>query len=377
MRYLFIAVFCLLFQFVLQGQDSTTIATEKQQQRLESAGKALDLGLEKHDASPRLGKGIRVLFYNTENLFHPENDSLKRDDDFTPRGLKGWSYYRYNQKLSNIYKVIMAVGGWEPPAIIGFCEVENKKTLDDVVNQTPLKKFGYEVIHEESPDRRGIDVGLIYRPEKFQYISHEAINVTFPFDSSLKTRDILHVKGIVLGKDTLSVFVNHWPSRWGGQAKSEPKRTYVASLVRKEIDKLYAANPNAKVVVLGDLNDYSDNISLTEVLQAKGDMDDIQEGQLYNYMSELGKNWQLGSHKYKGHWGTLDHIIVSEPLLHDIRPNHLKASQLGGQIFAARFLLSEDPQYLGLQPFRTYAGPRFLGGFSDHLPIYIDLFYNE
>lgn len=374
MKYAAILLCWILFLATAIAQkDSAAIANKK----LANAQKALSLGLDNHDDSPRNNTGIRVLFYNTENLFHPENDSLKRDDDFTPKGMKGWSYYRYNQKLSNIYKVVMAVGGWEPPAIIGFCEVENKKALNDIVYKTPLKKFGYQVIHEESPDRRGIDVGLIYRPDKFQYISHDAIKVTFPFDSTLKTRDILHVKGVVLGKDTLSVFVNHWPSRWGGQAKSEPKRTYVASLVRREIDKLYAENPNAKVVVMGDMNDHADNISLKEVLKARGELATVEKGDLFNYMAALDKNWQLGSHKYKGHWGTLDHIIVSEPLLNDQRASRLRVAPVGGQIFAARFLLSEDSKYLGLQPFRTYAGPRFLGGFSDHLPIYIDLIYNE
>ncbi len=357
--------------------DSATIQKAQHLEWIAQAEESLDMGAKNHIDAPRNEKGIRVAFYNTENLFYPENDSFKRDDDFTPKGLKGWTFYRYHQKLKNIYKVIMALGGWEPPAIVGFCEVENAKALSDLVYQTPLKKFGYQVLLEESPDRRGIDVGLIYRPDKFRYLSHKAIRVKFPFNSKLKTRDILHVKGIVLEKDTLNVFVNHWPSRWGGQAKSEPKRIYVASLVRKAIEELYAQNPNAKVVVLGDFNDHSYNVSLTETLQAKGNLTEVKKGDLYNYMHQLDKNWQLGSHKYKGHWGTLDHVIVSEPLLNEKRSNKLRATALGAQIFTARFLLSEDIKHLGLQPFRTYAGPRFLGGFSDHLPIYIDLMFNS
>ena len=382
-RLLFFIGLCFFVNLVqaqdpdLEPIDSVKVSPEERQKRIDNAKEALDLGLETHVDVPRNNKGVRVAFYNAENLFWPENDSLKRDDDFTPKGMKGWSFYRYQQKLNNIYKVVMAIGGWEPPAVVGFCEVENLKCLKDLVYKTPLKKFGYKIVHEESPDRRGIDVGFIYRPDKFKYIEHEIIRVNFPFDSNLKTRDVLHVKGQVLNRDTLSVFVNHWPSRWGGQAKSEPKRTYVASLVRQAIDKLYADNPNAKVVVMGDMNDHSDNISLAEVLKAKGEMDEVAKGDLYNYMHALGKNWQLGSHKYKGHWGTLDHIIVSEPLLNDMRKNKLRTTPVGGQIFAARFLLTEDVPYLGLQPFRTYAGPRFLGGFSDHLPIYIDLMFNE
>ncbi|WMX15514.1 endonuclease [Aureispira sp. CCB-E] len=371
-------IFILLLGNNVWGQEDTAAvqaSPEQRQKRLENAEANLTLGLKDHDGAPRNNNGIRVVFYNAENLFFPEDDSTKRDDDFTKGGLKRWTYNRYQQKLNNIYKVMMAVGGWEPPAVVGFCELEHKKVLEDLINKTPLKKFGYEIVHEESPDRRGIDVGFIYRPSKFKYLDHEAIRVDFPFDKNLKTRDVLHVRGQVLGRDTLSVFVNHWPSRWGGQAKSEPKRVYVASLVRQKIDALYETNPNVKVVVMGDMNDHANNKSLIEVLKAKGDKEAVQKGDLFNYMEGLGKNWQLGSHKYQGHWGTLDHIIVSEPLLNEKRRGFLRASDGGAHIFAARFLLEEDIKYLGLQPFRTYAGPRFIGGFSDHLPIYIDLMY--
>ncbi|MCH2023963.1 MAG: endonuclease [Saprospiraceae bacterium] len=371
--------YLLLFFLFLFGTTSSiaqeTDSTEIRKKVLENAIANLTLGLNDFDDAPRLNKGIRLMFYNTENLFFPEDDSTKRDEDFTPEGMKGWSYYRYQQKLNNIYKVLMAVGGWEPPAAIGFCELEHKKVLDDLINKTPLRKFGYKVIYEESPDRRGIDVGFIYRPSKFKYIDHEALRVNFPFDKTLRTRDVLHVRGQILGRDTLSVFVNHWPSRWGGQIKSEPKRVYVASIVRKKVDQLYGENPNLKAVVMGDFNDHSDNKSLVETLRAKGEIDNLKEGDLYNYMHLLSKNWQLGSHKYQGHWGTLDHIIVSEKLLNERRENHLRASKKGAHIFAARFLLVEDTKFLGLKPFRTYSGPRFIGGFSDHLPIYLDLLY--
>lgn len=372
MRFLFFCWMTMLLAVgFVQAQDSTQLAKDQ----LLLAEKHLSLGLADHNAAPRNNNGIRVAFYNAENLFWPEDDSLTRDDDFTKNGLKRWSFYRYQQKLNNIYKVLMALGGWEPPAVVGFCELEHKKVLEDLINKTPLRQYGYEVVHQESPDRRGIDVGFIYRPSKFEYLNHEAMRVDFPFDSTLRTRDVLHVQGRVLGRDTLSVFVNHWPSRWGGQAKSEPKRVYVASLVRARIDELYQQQPNLKAVVMGDMNDHADNISLIQTLRAKGDKATVQKGDLYNYMFGLSKNWQLGSHKYQGHWGTLDHMIVSEPLLNENRPNSLKATADGAHIFAARFLLEEDSKFLGLQPFRTYAGPRFIGGFSDHLPIYIDLMY--
>lgn len=368
-----------LFAQEEEEEDTVTvvnpnISTDQRQKMLESAEANLSLGLSHNDA-PLNEKGIRVMFYNTENLFLPENDSLTNDEDFTPTGLKGWTYYRYQQKLNNIYKVIMAAGGWEPPGAIGFCELECRQVLEDLINKTPLKKFGYKVVHEDSPDRRGIDVGFIYRPSKFKYIEHEAIRVNMPFDPDVRTRDVLHIRGQVLGKDTLSIFVNHWPSRWGGQVQSEPRRVFVASLIRQRIDEMLAKDPNAKAVVIGDLNDHATDKSLVETLKAKGNRDSLAKGELYNYTFELDKNWQLGSHKYQGHWGTLDHVIITEPLLNEKRKNHLRAEESGAHIFAARFLLEEDTRYLGLQPFRTYAGPRFIGGFSDHLPVYIDLLY--
>lgn len=379
MRIIVFIFMLLISNFAYAQEDTAAVqaSPEQREKKLKSAEDHLTLGLKDHDGTPRNNNGIRVVFYNAENLFYPEDDSTKRDEDFTKNGLKRWTYFRYQQKLNNIYKVMMAVGGWEPPAVVGFCELEHKKVLEDLINSTPLKKFGYKVVYEESPDRRGIDVGFIYRPSKFKYIEHEAIRVDFPFDKNLKTRDVLQVRGQVLGKDTLSVFVNHWPSRWGGQAKSEPKRVYVASLVRQKIDALYEKNPNVKVVVMGDMNDYANNKSLIEVLKAKGTLEAVEKGDLYNYMEDLSKNWQLGSHKYQGHWGTLDHMIVSEPLLNEAKKGALRASKDGAHIFAARFLLEEDTKFLGLQPFRTYAGPRFIGGFSDHLPIYIDLMYNS
>lgn len=375
------ALFLLLFSssLLLAQRDSLDKDDPTLKASVSADEKLLRMGLDDFDDRSRDGRGIRLTFYNVENLFDTEIDPDPNkilQDDFTPRGMKGWSKYRYNQKLGNIYKTMSAVGGWGgPPEIIGLCELENRKVLEDLINYTPLYKFGYDIVHEESPDKRGIDVGLIYRKSKFEVIDHEAIRVVFPFDSSKRTRDVLHVWGRVMGKDTLHIFVNHWPSRRGGQAASEPKRTYVAGLVRKKVDALFAQNPNANIVVMGDFNDEVENESISKVLDAKHDMSELEQDDLYNYMHGLSKNWKLGSHKYQGHWGTLDHMIVSAPLIKRKTKDGLKASPRGAKIFAARFLLEEDKRFMGLQPFRTYAGPQFLGGFSDHLPIYIDLLY--
>lgn len=358
--------------------DSTILPANtdpKQLERIKLDEDMIRLGMKDFDDQHRGNKSIRVMFYNVENLFDTEDDPNTRDDEFTPTGNKGWSNRRYTDKLNNIYKVCTAVGGWEMPEVIAFSEVENRRVLEDLLQKTPFRKSNYEIVHEDSPDARGIDLGLIYRKDKFNYLEHQAMKVVFPFDTTIKTRDILYVKGEVLGKDTLHIFVNHWPSRLGGQAKSEPRRLYVAKLIREKIDSLYAVDPNSKIIVTGDFNDYATDKSIVEVLGAKGEIAEVGDKDLFNYMAEISKNWKIGTHKYQGHWGTLDQMIVSAPLIKEQRPNKLYAKK--SSIFMARFLLSEDRRYLGLEPFRTYSGPRYLGGFADHLPIYIDLHFTS
>ncbi len=321
-------------------------------------------------------KGMRLMFYNVENLFHPEDDSLTRDDEFTPSGMKAWSFYRYNQKLQNIYKVITALGGWEPPAVVGLCEIENRRVLQDLIYKTPLKNHNYKIVHHESTDRRGIDVGFMYRPDKFTYVDHSVIRLRFPFDSTIRTRDVLCVKGVVIGGDTLHILVNHWPSRWGGQSVSEPRRMYVASQVKVYVDSVMSQKPNDKIVIMGDLNDHADDRSLLEVLKATNIIDTSSNKGLFNFMFDMDKNWKMGSHKYAGKWGTLDHIIVTSNLLTDSRSGKISSGKEDCSIFIADFLLTDDSRNMGKQPNRTYIGPKYTVGFSDHLPVFLDVKIN-
>jgi hypothetical protein len=314
---------------------------------------------------------MRIMFYNTENLFDCVNDSLKNDEQFLPDGDKHWTPRKYNEKLSNICKVVIAVGGWEPPEIIGFCEVENRYVLEDILMKTPLSNLDYEIVHHESPDRRGIDVALFYRKSKFKVIYDEAIRVVFPFDANKPTRDILYVKGETYKGDTLHIYVNHWPSRWGGQMETEPKRMYVASVLKKHTDSLFKLNRNANIIIMGDLNDHIDNISITETLEARHDYDNVKSGKLYNLSNYLEEEKGKGTHKHQGEWGVLDHIIVSGGLL--LGSSGAKCSKEDAEIFDADFLLEKDDKHVGYRPFRTYIGFKFHGGFSDHMPIYLDL----
>lgn len=316
--------------------------------------------------------GLRIVSYNVENYYDIENDPKTADDEFTPDGMKNWSFARYKEKQNHIAQVLTAVGGWELPEIVGFCEIENRKVLEDLLKFTSLRRGGYDIVHENSADARGVDVGFIYRRAKFKVLLHEILRPVMVQDTGWHTRDVLYVKGIAIGKDTLHLFMNHWPSRRGGVEASSPKRELVAKLVRQKVDAILAKNPQANIVILGDFNDEFENTSIRDVLRAKGKEEELKSGDMYTFMANLSKNWKLGSEKYGVHWGIIDHVIVSEPLLHRKEKGFVIPAD-GAHIYSAPFLLEEDERNFGLMPFRTYGGPRYLGGYSDHLPIYVDL----
>ncbi|MCK5028547.1 MAG: hypothetical protein KAR57_02865 [Bacteroidales bacterium] len=325
--------------------------------------------------SQDIADSYKIMFYNVENLFDTYNDSLINDEEFLPTGDRFWNNHKYYSKLNNIYKVIVAVGGWNPPAIIGLCEIENRKVIEDLVSNTPLIKFNYQIVHKESPDRRGIDVGLLYRKELFTPLSYEAIPINFPNNPDSKTRDILYVKGITNNSDTLNIFINHWPSRWGGQLESEGRRVFVASVLKEKVDSIFKSNPESNVIITGDFNDYPDNKSLHEILAASQNLDQIVENQLYNLSSFLYKTKNIGTYKYQGEWGVLDQFIVSGNILN--KGNSVFTSTEDIHIFNADFLLEPDQSHFGFKPKRTFIGFKYNGGFSDHLPTYLILNFNK
>lgn len=320
-------------------------------------------------APPAPADYVRVVFYNVENLFDTENDTTINDEEFLPDGTNHWTTGRYYQKLDNISKTLLNLGGWEMPSIIGLCEIENRRVLDDLIHKTGLERFDYAIVHEESPDARGIDVALLYRPEVFRYIRHERIRITFPFAPDVRTRDVLYVTGTIAG-DTLHVFVNHWPSRSGGQEASEPRRVFVAGRVRAHVDSILQRNSSAKILVMGDLNDGPGNISVAQTLGAVPPDAMTSSSVLVDPMYELQRKG-YGTHKFEGEWSTLDHIILSRGLLDTTQV--LSALPGDVAIFQGGWLLEDDAQAPGLKPYRTYTGPVYAGGYSDHLPVYVDL----
>jgi exonuclease III len=313
---------------------------------------------------------FRIMFYNVENLFDIYDDSLKQDDDFLPEGSKHWNYRRFTDKLNKLYKVIIAVGGWEPPEIIGLCEIENNYILKKLINDTPLSKHEYGIVHRDSPDIRGIDVALLFRKDKISLLQEDFLEIIFPRDSLKKTRDILYFKGLALRKDTLHIFVNHWPSRHGGQLETEAYRVYVSSVLKEKVDSLFNTNEKSKIIITGDFNDEPENKSIAETLSAKSYVDSVKSDRLYNLSYNLQDNKKSGTCKYKFNWQMYDQFIVSGAL---ITTPELKASLTDSHIFKADFLFEDDDIYSGIRPYRTYRGYNYTGGFSDHLPVYLDL----
>ena len=316
----------------------------------------------------------RIVFWNVENLFDTDDDPLKEDDAFTPGGDNHWTKKRYQQKQTNICRVLAAtgertVGKMEPPMIVGLAEVENNKVLRDLCKGSVLRKYGYRYVHFDSPDARGIDNALLYREEYFTPFFTKAIDVS---DSSigLVTRDLLLVEGVIKKsaetmtqnieqeEDTLIVLVCHFPSKRGGAA-ADVRREQVARKLRETLDTLIVAHPEAAIVAMGDFNASPEE---REIAVVGG-------GGFENLMKQMESG--TGSHKYQGKWAYLDQVIVSKGML-DGRCQ-IQVAEGKARVFAFDFMLVDDERHLGKVPLRTYQGFKYLGGYSDHLPVGVDL----
>lgn len=327
----------------------------------------------------------RVAFWNVENLFDTENDTLANDDDFTPRGANRWSRRRYSAKLTHLCQTLVALAerpdglGLDPPLLVGLAEVENDRVLRDLCLGTPLRKLGYTFVHFDSPDRRGIDNALLYNPKRFLPFLSQPISVS---DSSrgFYTRDILLVEGVTELGDTLIVLVNHFPSKRNGAA-GERQRMHIARVLRSVMDTLAASHPSAAIVAMGDFNATPDEAAVQQGLMCGADSSGAA---FVNLMAPLPPG--TGSHKFQGQWSWIDQIVVSRnmtwlaPLLAEARPRQksptvcpLQVLDLRGKAFAPDFLLLDDEKYMDKKLFRTYLGVRYQGGYSDHLPVYVDL----
>jgi len=313
---------------------------------------------------------FRVMFYNTENFFDTFDDPHKNDNDYLPEGTMHWTQGRYQNKLNNIAKVITSAGEWDTPALVGLCEVENEKVVGDLTQYSPLRKMNYRYIITNSPDVRGINVALLFQRDKFKLLDYRQYSIRFPYNTRKRTRNILHATGQVSSRDTLDVFVCHFPSRRGGEDESEPDRLYVASILKAKADSVMRIRQNACILIMGDFNDEPSNPSISQMLHAQPVSNNIVRQNLYNLFASFEKRKNTGSYKYQRQWNMLDQIIVSGNLLTGSRS--IKVLPQTASIFSRDFMLIDDKTYGGKRPKKTYHGRKHEGGFSDHLPVLVD-----
>lgn len=313
---------------------------------------------------------LHVVSYNVENLFDLRHDSLKNDFEFLPSSTRHWNYSKYRKKLNDLARTFTAIGRWTPPALIALCEVENDSVLRDLTRYSLLREAGYRYIVTHSPDERGIDVALLYQRHLFKPLSTQSIRITPPAKTPRPTRDILHVCGLLLNGDTLDILVAHFPSRRGGSKASEPYRLHVARQLKHTADSLIHHRHLPQLLLMGDFNDPPTSQAVRKVLQAQAPSPEETPAsdRLYHLLARKAKGQRAyGSYKYQGQWELIDHLIVSGNLL---RPaNRLHTCETKADVFTVPFLLEPDRKYGGMQPFRTYIGPRYHGGISDHLPV--------
>lgn len=319
-------------------------------------------------------KLLSMAFYNVENLFDTEDDPLTFDDDRTPQGKDHWTEEIYKDKLKNLALAIGSIGteeGGNLPVIVGLCEVENLKVLEDLILEPPLAEEAYGIIHYDSPDRRGIDVALLYQTKHFiprNSVAHELLIYDSKDPSKrVYTRDQLVVSGYLEGEE-IHFIINHWPSRSGGVSRSSYKREKAAALTRKLVDSLHRLDPYAKIVLMGDFNDDPANKSLKKVLGAVSDKEEVEFQGIYNPMAKLSKKG-IGSLAYRDGWNLFDQILVSGSFL---EKDYSSFRFFRAGIHNANFLVTPSGQYRGY-PFRSFGYGGYTGGYSDHFPVYIYL----
>ncbi|MDQ1297308.1 MAG: Endonuclease [Bacteroidota bacterium] len=304
-------------------------------------------------------KPVRLMFYNVENLFDTLDDTLREDDEFLPYGIRRWNSKRYYLKINSLYKTIAASGEWDTQDIIGLCEVENRKVLEDLIYSTNLSRYDFGLVHEDSPDPRGIDVGLIYRKDRVKILRYSYLSPPDFSRHGFRTRSVLHAECVIY-EDTIHLFVNHWPSRRGGVLAAETQRSEIALMVSCKTDSISeVSDGKAKIIIMGDFNSTPDD----QVIISSGSM------KLINLSERLPAG--SGTYRYMGTWELIDQVIVSESLINS--DHGLYTSPELFRIFKPDFLLKSDPKYPGVSPFSTYRGYRYQGGYSDHLPVILDL----
>lgn len=313
-----------------------------------------------------------VGFYNFENLFDTLDTPDKRDEEFTPSGYRLYDTKIYTEKLNHLSHVVAELGTDITPdgvAILGVAEVENRKVLEDFVVQEKIKDRNYQIVHNESPDFRGIDVALLYNPKYFKVTGSKAIPLLIYNDDGSRryTRDILYVAGLFDG-EPMHFLVNHWPSRSGGEAASQPYRNAGAQVCKMVVDSLTELNPNAKVIIMGDLNDDPVSPSVKEILNAKRKQKEVPKRGLYNPMWDYYRKG-YGTLAYRDAWSLFDQVILTKGFIHRKTKGY---KYYKAKVHNKKYLVQKQGRFRGY-PFRSYGGGTYLGGYSDHFPVYVVL----
>ncbi len=311
---------------------------------------------------------VSIGFYNVENLFDTINDPTIRDDDWTPEGSNRWNTKRYNEKLENLAEAIGKMGtdlNPDGPAVLGLAEVENRAVLEDLAAQEKIKDRNYQVVHYPSPDRRGVDVAFFYNPKYFRYISSQVIPTIIEDRPDFRTRDQLLLTGELMG-ERMHFIVAHWPSRVGGERRSRPLRIAKADLAMAVIDSILDAEPGAKIFKMGDYNDNPTDISIRDHLRSRGSKENLQENELYNPFEEFFKKG-VGTNAWRDTWSLFDQILITPGVLGD---DYSEFRYLRAEVFNRPFLRQPSGRFKGY-PYRSFGGGVYLGGYSDHFPVYV------
>ena len=311
-------------------------------------------------------------FYNFENLFDTLDAPDIRDTEFTPSGRNVWDTKKYQAKLQNLSQVVSELAKDISPdgvAILGVAEVENRKVLEDFVKEPKVKARNYQIVHQDSPDERGIDVALLYNPKYFELQGFKAMPLIIYRDNDEQdfTRDVLLVSGLYDG-EPMHFLVNHWPSRSGGEAASQPFRNAAAMICKNTCDSLLQEDPTAKIIIMGDLNDDPISPSVKNILNAKRKKEAVSPGGLYNPMYNLFRKG-IGTLAYRDAWSLFDQILLSHALV-DRKGEGYQFYKVF--IHNEPYLLQKSGQYAGY-PFRSFGGGSYMGGYSDHFAVYVAL----
>ncbi len=337
------------------------------------------------DAQKKGSKNYVIGFYNLENLFDTYNDPAKNDEEFLPEGKNQWTEAKYQKKLQNMAKVIKSMkeenGAWH--ALLGVSEIENRLVLEDLVMEPQIAEANYQIIHYDGPDRRGVDVALLYKPEVFTFLDSESIPFTFEGSTIdwiqsqeerdyFRTRDILMVHGLIDGEH-FAIYVAHLPSRSGGKKGGNQLRDRGGEIMYNHAMMMQEKYPGIKIVCMGDMNDNPTDPSMAEYLHGKELKEDVTDTDFFSpFLSMLKAGY--GSLAYQGVWSIYDLLLVNNSLANPQEGTFglLKLHKKGyyGRIFNAKFLTNQSGQYKGT-PYRTFSNGAFIGGYSDHYPTYI------